>query len=335
MGTLRHTVKKIAFGGDLLPMRFFIEQPQPQSEITVWLEGNGPIRDVTRCHGPASTVPCTFWIAFGRGETPSERACERLSLAFRETRSNELLGRIGLKWRQAVGAGPIEIAVFEARCAVNRCHRGIHSYAHTWLRMWKQRKSKSTIRLSALEHVAMSVLFTCPRPISLVSVDHAGAANLFPLNVMSDATNDYFAFALTACKLPAQMLEKAGRFALSATPMEYAPTAFALAVNHNRPSIQWSDLPFPTRLSKTFGIPVPVFASRVREMTIDAVHRVGSHSLFVARTVAEERRSTCPEFSVVHGFYQAWRIRHGLDTEDSVVKDAMIRGGTLSGQGLG
>jgi flavin reductase (DIM6/NTAB) family NADH-FMN oxidoreductase RutF len=334
MSVLRQIVKKIALGGDSLPMRFFIEQSQPQSEITVCLKGWGPIRDVTRCHGPASTIPCTFWVAFGPGESPSERECDHLTLEFRETRGNELLGRIGLKWRQVIAAGPAEIIVFEARNAVNRCHRKIHDYAHTWLRMWKQRKSKSKIRLSSLEHVAMSVLFTCPRPISLVSVDHAGTANLFPLNVMSDAMNDYFAFALTACKLPAQILEAAGRFALSATPIEHAPTAFALAANHNRPSIKWSELPFPTRLSKTFGIPVPEFSPRIREMTIESVHRVGSHSLFVARTICEERWDAGPEFSVVHGFYQAWRIRHGLDTADSVAKDAMIRGGTLSGQNL-
>ena len=79
---------------------------------------------------------------------------------------------------------------------------------------------------------------------------------MFPLNVMSDVNEEYFAFALTASKIPAQFLASAGRFALSATPIDQAPVAFALAVNHNIPSIEFSDLPDATRKAlweKPFG----------------------------------------------------------------------------------
>jgi hypothetical protein len=34
---LRQALKQIVFGGDTLPMRFFIGQPQLQEEIAVWL----------------------------------------------------------------------------------------------------------------------------------------------------------------------------------------------------------------------------------------------------------------------------------------------------------
>lgn len=310
-------------------MRFFIEQQQPQKEITVLLRGFGSLRDVTRCHGPASTIPCTLWVAFDRGQGPGQSQRDCLALEFCESDSLETLGKIGLKWRQTIEEGPVEILVFEPRSAVSRCHQRIHGYAHQLLQLWKQYHNKSKIKLSPLEHVAMSVLFTIPRPISLVSVEHAGRANLFPLNVMGEVKDEYFAFALTACKLPAQLLEGAGRFALSATPIEQAPLAFALAINHNRVTIQWKELPFPTRPSLKLGIPVPTFSPRVRDMIIESVHRVGSHSLFVARTISDEGVATGPEFSVVHGFYQAWRIRNGLDSRASIARDALIRGGTL------
>jgi flavin reductase (DIM6/NTAB) family NADH-FMN oxidoreductase RutF len=324
--------KKIAFGGDMLPMRFFIEQPQPQEEITVWLRGFGPDRDVTRCHGPASTVPCTLWVAFDSGQSPSKKEYAHLSLQFRESREQQrVLGEIGLRWIQMIQAGPAELLIFEPYSAVNYCHHKIHLYAHRLLQAWKQRKSKSTIKLSPLEQLAMSVLFICPRPISLVSVAIPGRANIFPLNVMSDVKDGYFAFALTSCKLPAQFLESARRFALSVTPIEQAPTAFALAANHNNSSIEWDHLPFQTRPSKILGIPVPAFSPRVREMDIESVHKIGSHSLFVARTISDERLKNCPEFSVVHGFYQAWRLRHGLDdSTSSIAKHARIRAATLS-----
>ncbi|MGA8540598.1 MAG: hypothetical protein WB566_13925, partial [Terriglobales bacterium] len=168
-------------------------------------------------------------------------------------------------------------------------------------------------------------------PISLVSVAEAGRASMFPLNVMSDVNEEYFAFALTASKIPAQFLESAGRFALSVTPIDQAPVAFALAVNHNMPSTDFRNLSFETRPSLKLRLPVPVFSPRVREMHIESVNRVGSHSLFVARTISDECRACGPEFSVVHGFYQAWRLRHGLDSVSSIARDAQIRAGTLSG----
>ncbi|MGB6689839.1 MAG: hypothetical protein WBE76_18540 [Terracidiphilus sp.] len=328
---LRQVLKDIVFGADTLPMRFFIGQPQPQDEVAVWLHGFGPPRNVTRCHGPASTIPCTFWIAFDAASIPSESECAHMSLDFREAVNRQrLLGKLGLRCTDTIQAGKSAILVFEARSAVNYCHPRLRMYAHEVHRRWRQHHSTSKIKLSPLEQRAMSVLFTCPRPISLVTVAEPGRASMFPINVMSDADEDHFAFALTASKIPAQFLASARRFALSVTPIEQAPVAFALAANHNVASIEFSDLPFPTRLSPKLRLPVPIFSPRVREMEIESVNRVGSHSLFVARAVSDERTAGSLEFSVIHGFYQAWRIRHGLDSPSSIAKDALIRAGTLS-----
>ena len=329
---LRQALKRVVLGGDTLPMRFFIGQPQPQEEVSVWLHGFGLPRDVTRCHGPASVVPCTFWIAFDKERIPSEKQCRQMSLQFREnSKRQRLLGELGLRRTHTIQAGPSVILVFEPRSAINHCHPKLRLYAHTMLQRWRQRHIKSKIELSPLEQRAMSVLFTCPRPISLVSVVEADRASMFPLNVMSDVNDEYFAFALTASKIPAHFLETAGRFALSVTPIDQAPIAFALAVNHNVPSIEFCNLPFETRPSTQLRLPVPVFSPRVREMEIESVHRVGSHSLFVAKTMSDDRRARGSEFSVVHGFYQAWRLRHGLDSVSSIARDAQIRAGTLSG----
>jgi flavin reductase (DIM6/NTAB) family NADH-FMN oxidoreductase RutF len=327
----RQAFKKIVLGGDLLPLRFFIEQPQPQQEITVLLHGCGPVRDVTHHHGPASTIPFTLWIAFDVGKSPSKEQCPRLSLHFRETSGRQrLLGKIGLRWFQTIKACSSDILVFQPHSAVNYCYSILHRNAQILLQMWRQRQSKSKIRLSMLEYQAMSVLFTCPRPISLVSVAQTDRSSMFPLNVMGDVDERRFAFALTASKIPAQFLQTAGRFALSVTPIEQAPIAFALAANHNTFSFDFKGLPFPTRPSKEFGIPVPAFAPRVREMEIESVHKVGSHSVFVARTVSDEQFDSRSEFSVTHGVYQAWRIRHGLDSMASIAEDARIRAGTLA-----
>ena len=332
MTTLRQTLKKVVFGGDFLPMRFFVGQAQPQEEISVWLHGFGAPRDVTRCHGPLSVIPCTLWIAFDKEEVPGDEECSRMSLRFRENSERQKpLGELGLRCTHRFQAGSSAILVFEPRTAVSHCHPALRLHAHILLQIWKQRRSQSKIKLSSLELRAMSVLFTCPRPISLVSVAKAGRENMFPLNVMSDVNEEYFAFALTASKIPAQFLQRAGRFALSVTPIEQAPVAFALSANHNVPSIEFRDLPFATRLSQILRLPVPTFSPRVRELEIESVYRVGSHSFFLARTLSDERLGSGAEFSVVHGFYQAWRLHHGLDSASSITRDAQIRAGNLSG----
>lgn len=332
---LRRVLKQIAFGGEVLPLRFFIGQPQPQQEIVVSLEGFGTPRDVTRCHGPASTIPCTFWIAFDGDRVPDEAQCARMSLHFREKCGRQrLLGTLGLNHTHTFPAGESTILVFTPRSAASYCHPRLRLCAHSLLQQWRQSRSTSKIKLSPLEQRAMSVLFTCPRPISLVTVAEPGRASMFPLNVMSDVNDRYFAFALTASKIPARFLAGVRRFALSATPLAQAPVAFALAANHNVPSINFNDLPFPTRLSRELGLVVPAFAPRVREMEIESVNMVGSHSLFVARVLSDERVDGGPEFSVIHGFYQAWRIRNGLDSASSIVRDAEIRAGALTGAAL-
>ena len=326
---LRESLERIVFGGDVLPLRFFIAQPQPQEEIEVWLHGFGPPRNVTRRHGPASTIPFTFWIAFDAHEIPVDRQSARMSLRFYSTGNRRrLLGKLGLRRTHTIRAGKSAILVFEPSSAANYCRPRLRLFLHFWLQMWKQRHSK--IRLSRLEHRAMSALFICPRPISIVSVAEPGRASMFPLNVMSDVDEEYFAFALTASKIPAQFLSSARRFALSVTPMDRAPVAFALAANHNVPSISFADLPFPTRPSPKLGLPVPVFSPRVREMEIESIHMVGTHALFVARTLSDERMANGPELAVVHGLYQAWRIHQGLDSATSIARDAAIRAGTMS-----
>jgi hypothetical protein len=66
-------------------------------------------------------------------------------------------------------------------------------------------------------------------------------------------------------------------------------------------------------------------------MEIESIHMVGTHALFVARTLSDERMANGPELAVVHGLYQAWRIHQGLDSATSIARDAAIRAGTMSG----
>jgi flavin reductase (DIM6/NTAB) family NADH-FMN oxidoreductase RutF len=163
--------------------------------------------------------------------------------------------------------------------------------------------------------------------VSLVSVVGKSGGNIFPMNLMGDLGNGYFAFALKDSRRAAHLVEDAGRLALSSVPIAQAPLAFQLAANHTRDSVEWEQLPFERIQSAKFGIPIPGFALRVREMEIENVQRVGSHTFFIARIVGDEKRASGEELCIIHGFYQHWRLRHSkVDLQASLVEDAMHKG---------
>ena len=163
--------------------------------------------------------------------------------------------------------------------------------------------------MSFLDQRAMFVSFIRPHPISLVSIEDEVGGNIFPMNLMGELGNNRFAFGLRDQRMASHLVERTCRIALSSVSLERADVVYKLAVNHSRQSIEWDQLPFVTRPSSAFHIPVPAFALRVREMEIESIRKIGSHTFFVARIIREEIVAEDEELHTVHGFYQAWRLK--------------------------
>jgi hypothetical protein len=109
--------------------------------------------------------------------------------------------------------------------------------------------------------------------------------------------------------MAAHLVERAGRVVLSSVPLERSALAYQYAIHHTKASIDWDQLPFALEESETFGIPYPDFALRVREMEVAKVTKTGSHTFFIARVVSDRRLLDGLQVNVVHGFYQAVRLR--------------------------
>ncbi len=63
-------------------------------------------------------------------------------------------------------------------------------------------------------------------------------------------------------------------------------------------------------------------------MEIEAVRKLGSHIFFVARIVRDERFADSAGLCIVHGFYQAWRLKgRRVELEASLVADALNKKG--------
>lgn len=296
----------------MLPQEFFIGLSDPQTEITVSLHGMGEPLDVTWRHSMACAAPFTVCIALDENKTPPQKDLDTLSLQFCERDGQkQVLGEIGLKLVTTISVAGKELILFEARSSTNYCLPKIRLGAHYLLHSYLDAKktNSSEMKMSFLERRAAMVAFICPHPVALVSLNDDFGGNVFPMNLMGELGDGYFAFALKDSRRAAHLVERAGRVAVSSLPLSQAPLAYQLAVNHTRDSIAWDQLPFATKMSSAFNIPVPVFALRVREMEIRKVHSIGSHTFFVAQIIRDETFSKGLELCVVHGFYQAWRMK--------------------------
>ncbi len=329
----RKVVQQILFGDTLLPQEFFIGLPQPQMEIAVWLHGMGPPLDITCRHSMACAAPFTICIAFDEDHKFNRERSGSLSIKFCERDGQKrVLGEVGLKPAGDAHVDGLELSLFAARSSANYCLTKIRLGMHYLLHSYTQRNNAGTsgMKMSFLERRAAMVLFICPRPVALVSLADKSGGNIFPMNLMGDLGNGYFGFALRDSRRAAHLVERMGRIAVTSLPMSQASLAYKLAVNHTRDFIEWSQLPFATKMSSVFGIPVPSFAPRVREMEILKVQRIGSHTFFVARVIRDETFSNELELCVVHGFYQACRLKglhaelHASLSEDRLGKQGLV-----------
>jgi hypothetical protein len=311
----KKAIKRFIFGPPDFPQQCPIGMVEPQAEVIVRLSGRGAPRDVT--HHNVMVCGAPFTIGIGSGDAsgveaggewaPPIKKDERLFLTFHEREGSEqLLGEIELRFSGIVRAGSQELHLFQPRSSRNLCL----PRARIWARYleyayYRWRAPNQDVPMSARDIHSMCVFYICPRPVRLVSVAAGDSTNIFPMNLFGPIGNGYFSLALTSGKPVTSLLEHAGRIALCSIPVEKAPVAYALARNHKLASIVASQLPFATRTSAAFSLPVPEFSLRVRELQIEAVHPLGSHTLFLARTIHDERWADAPEFFTLHGIYKA------------------------------
>jgi len=232
--------------------------------------------------------------------------------------------------KTVVSLGQSEIVLFNVLGSTNYCLPRLRLWAHylpSAYSNWRRFKSFD-VKMLSREIRASQVAFIRPHPLMLGSVNCESGGNIFPMNLLGDLGNDYFAFALKNSRRPAHLVERLGSIAVSNVPLSLCSVAFQLATNHTKDSIEWNQLPFPLTLSRKHLIPVPASAPRVREMEVDQVHKIGSHTFFIARIVSDESRWDDPQVHIVHGFYQHWRLRGDkAKLRSSLIEDSLNKHG--------
>jgi flavin reductase (DIM6/NTAB) family NADH-FMN oxidoreductase RutF len=312
--SVRDILKRLILGPAIFPNQCAIGLRAPQSEIRVWLDsGTGTLRDVTSSNLIAGTQPLLIAVGTTPGESQSVATKNRATLIFREQRENQrTLGKICLKWIDTISIGTAQLCLFRTLGSANYCLPKIRQWARYFYhgcQKWRSgvRSAGSDIRISQGELHCLFAFYICPRPVALVSVMDGGEGNIFPMDLIGRFGDDRFALALHANSGPAPLIESSRKIALSDIPAEEIQLAYALGKNHNKKSVDCSRMGFATLPSPTYQLPVPEFSVRVREMQIESVRNMGSHKLFLARTVADHQWSHSLQPHFIHGFYQTWR----------------------------
>ena len=309
---LKKRVRNILLGSEPAPQVVPVGMRDPQNQVRVFLQGTGSPIDVTRRNVVASLRP--FCLAVGVESThPLDRLeAKRLALEFRGSVGEErVLGRIDLRFFDSKPLGRARLNFFRGISAYNFCvsrrklyMREIYDSYVAW-RSGRYRNPHS-FRMSTRDLRSLFVSYLCPRPVVLVTVVHGDASNIFPMDLIGPVTNSYFSLALRNTSRAGALIKSAGRVSLADVPIERTALAHALGQHHKEKSIDWSSLPFGISRSRVFGLPVPDFSPRVRDMEVDDFFGVGSHTFFLAREVSSEKRNNSQQMFHMNGFYADW-----------------------------
>jgi len=305
---VKRALKRLLLGSSDFSQQVTIGLPDPQTEISVHLYASDETRDVTYRHFMACSAPFLIGISGGGLNLNWDRE-SKLWLVFQARHGQgRLLGRIRLIPAASLPLGNESLQLFRSGGSRNHCLPLLRLWAR-YLQFGYLRKHSpnSEINMAARDVHSMCVLYICPRPTGLVTVSDGIATNVFPMNLMGTPSEGYFCFALKTVTPVVPFVTRVGRLAVSNIPVEQAPSAYRLGKNHNRESIDLSQLPFASRGSKLWQLPIPDFALRVREIQVESTYNLGSHTLFVARILHDERCADRPQFFLIHGMYDAWR----------------------------
>lgn len=308
MKRLRSALAALAFGPRELSQFCALGLPDPQRDIKVWLVGMGSPRDITGRNVLAATRPLVVGIGL------EDDGPRRLALEFREGRGAQtLLGKIGLEFVDAVGLeGEERLCLFRTRRSANYCQpRSVvwRRYLDFAYGRWRKERgpNPSEIRMVTREVHALFVFYICPRPVVLVSVVDGDAGNIFPMDLIGQIGKRHFSLALHMTAQAVTIIERSRRIALSSIPVEEIPVAYQLGRNHHKASVDWASLTFSLTKSAAFGLPVPTFSPRVRELEVVQSRDMGSHRLFICQLVEDQPIADGLQFFQAHGLYEEWR----------------------------
>ncbi len=286
---------------------------EPQEVVQVRLATVNGETDVTRSAVVAALRPLTLAVGLDAPLVDAMEARPQAELHFVDLESRRTVGALQLQHLRNWNTSAAAIGLFEVRSGTQRCLGWPYRPWNRWLQNRRMRKNTDPNNFyMPPESVQQQMIFyICPRPVVLVSVDDGTHSNLFPMDLIGPVSSDRFTLALRTTSPSVPTMKSARRVALSDVPAREFATAYKLGVHHKNPNVEWDRLPFEIRRSRSFSLPCPAIALRVREVEILDFDTIGSHTFFVTRVASEHRLADDAQFFHTSGIYQHFRSCNG------------------------
>lgn len=289
----------------------------PQQQIRVAFHGwGGPPIDVTRNHVVVGLQPLTIALVLPGSAQPETAHRNRLRLTFSpRSDPDTVLGEVGLSHEGTLRAEGATFQLYRQSHYVDRCMPRLAATVFSLDQGWSEwkRRRRPGFHMAPSDLAAFLVLYICPRPVVLVTVQHGEASNLFPMDLIGPTDSPYFLMALRSTNPSIRLIVESRRLALADVPLGFAGVAYRLGEHHRKERIDWSSLPFETDPSPAHGLPVLRAALRLRDVVVRDVHVVNSHTLFVTEVVHEERRDNGLQLFHLSGPYYHYLLGRGIE----------------------
>jgi hypothetical protein len=279
-------------------------------DVTVSLERRGSVQDVSACCSLVSLRPLRLSVA-----SPADPGEQPADLWF-EGNDRRRLGHLEIQPAGRTGpSGDYKLyrVVRGQDFCVGRAELWTN-YLRFEVERLRRISPKDPFPLGGLSLWSTLIFYARPRPVVIVSVGEAGAANLFPMDLLGVSEDGAFLMALRSTSPNVAVMRGTKRIAMAEVPLAFKERAYALASGHSRLRGPGEALPFDVVDSPTWCLPLPAQAVRIREVEVTHVDEVGSHNLFTTRIV-HDSGSDARRLHHVSGFYErGLRERgHALD----------------------
>ena len=289
------------------------EAQEPPVRFELHGFGSTP-HDVSERHVPVSMRPLVLGLRLD--EVIDERSTASLRLIARDRATDDRLGEITLAPAGSVSLGSSALSLFRAtrsRNAMVSTATRWRRYTLAWIHAQRAPSRGDGLCMSAADLRCLNIYYTWPRRVFLVGVAAEERSNLFPMDLVGRVDAEHFLLALRATSPAIELMESSRVIAMSGAPADQLGAIYALGAHHRKTSVDTSALPFPVRRSPRHGLPI-LTEGFTRELTVQHVHRVGSHVLFVCR-VDDEQGATRRQLAHVSLMYAEWLAKRGRPVE--------------------
>jgi hypothetical protein len=172
---------------------------------------------------------------------------------------------------------------------------------------------KSNVYLKGNLYQQLTIAYSVPRIISLISVSDGKYCNLFPTDLNGYFGAEEYIISLRIGGKASDQVESLKKIVLSRLPAGDCSFAYSLNKNHMKEMSDETNFKFRKERSEKFNLPIPENATQYRELELINSIEIGIHRLYFFKIVSDKKiNDQSGTLAHIHRNYAEWRIKNSL-----------------------